>query len=165
MPQLLIATDIAKPPGVTMWRNGEEPSTPSSPASSSAPTARAKPPSSTAPGPSATVRGPGSGSPSDGGSVSGGIVEDHPERMAMTGAHLAHAVAQVHAVVAPPAPNRARVDRKQHAVALAQQHDGAARLHARPLLGEHELATLEVDAGLGEQDSDLERKDVLAVQV
>jgi hypothetical protein len=32
------------------------------------------------------------------------------------------------------------MDRERHGVALAQRHDLGARLHARPLLRQHELA-------------------------
>jgi hypothetical protein len=38
-------------------------------------------------------------------------------------------------------------------------------LHARPLLGEHEFAATEIDAGLLRQNRDLVREDVFAVHV
>ena len=57
------------------------------------------------------------------------------------------------------------MDREDDGIALAQRHDLGARLHARALLGQHEFAAGEVPAGLGQQDRDLEREDVLAVEV
>ena len=47
----------------------------------------------------------------------------------------------------------------------AEGHHLGPRLHAWPLLGEHELAALEVAPGLGEENRRLEREDVLSVEV
>jgi hypothetical protein len=46
-----------------------------------------------------------------------------------------------------------------------ERHDLAARLHARPLLDQQELAALEVAAGLAQQDRGLDREDEVAVEV
>ena len=54
---------------------------------------------------------------------------------------------------------------EDHAIALAQRHDFRTRLHARPLFGQHKFAAVEIALRLGKQDRDLQRKDVLAVQV
>jgi hypothetical protein len=55
--------------------------------------------------------------------------------------------------------------RKDHRLALGQRNDLGARLHARALLGEHELAAGKVGAGPRQQQRDLQRKDVLAVEI
>ncbi|MNP36449.1 hypothetical protein D3C76_1298420 [compost metagenome] len=54
------------------------------------------------------------------------------------------AVAQGHPIVTAHAFDRALVDRKDQAVAFFQTDDLRARLHARTLLGEHELTAGEV---------------------
>ena len=82
-----------------------------------------------------------------------------PERSA------ADAVAHVDAVDAARALHRPVMHRKDHAFALAQRHDLHARLHARPLLGQHELAAGEVASRIGQQDRELQREDVLAVKI
>ena len=46
-----------------------------------------------------------------------------------------------------------------------QRRDFGARLHARPLLGQHEFTAVKIALRLGEQDRDLQRKKVLAVHV
>src|SRR3984885_3876122 len=55
--------------------------------------------------------------------------------------------------------------REDDAVALRERRDLRARLHARPLLGQYELAAGEVAPGLGEQDRHLQWKEVLAIDV
>lgn len=92
-------------------------------------------------------------------------MEDDPERVSAPFDDPADAVAQLHAIVAPRALHRTAVDGEDDGIALAQRHDRGARLHARALLGQHELATAEVDARLRQQHRHLQRKDVLAVQV
>ncbi len=57
------------------------------------------------------------------------------------------------------------VDGEDHRVALPQWNHLRARLHARPLPGEHKLAASEVLAWLRQQDGDLERKGQLAIKV
>ena len=93
------------------------------------------------------------------------VVEDDAERVAVAGAHAAHAVAHVDAVDAARALHRAVVHREDHRLALPQRHDLGARLHARALLGQHELAAGEIARPAGQQDRHLQRKDVLAVEV
>ena len=69
------------------------------------------------------------------------------------------------AVGALGAAHGAMMHGKDHGIAAAQGHHGGARLHARPLLGQDELAAREVEAGLREQDGGLQRKHMLAVEV
>ena len=74
-------------------------------------------------------------------------------------------MAQVDAVAPPGAPDRPVVDREGDGVALAERHDLGAALHARALLRQHELAAGEVRAGLRQEESDLERKGEVAIEV
>jgi hypothetical protein len=46
-----------------------------------------------------------------------------------------------------------------------QGYDRGARLHARALFGQDELAAVEVLAGFGQQHRDLQREDVLAIEI
>src|SRR5919199_5015345 len=68
------------------------------------------------------------------------VVKDHAEGVATPGAHSAHPVTQVDAVVAARPLHRAMAHSEDHPVALAQRHHLRSRLHARPLLHQHELA-------------------------
>ncbi len=74
-------------------------------------------------------------------------------------------MAQIDAISPPRSLHRPLAHRKDHAVTLAERRDLGARLHARPLLGQHEFAAGEILARLGEQDRDLQRKEMLAVHV
>src|ERR1700677_1071414 len=80
-------------------------------------------------------------------------------------ADLTDAVAERYALVAANARHRPAIHSEHYAVALGERDDGGSGLHARPLLRQHELAALEVDAGLGQQRRDLQRKNVLAVEI
>ena len=57
------------------------------------------------------------------------------------------------------------VNREGHGIALVKRNDLGSRLHTRPLLREHEFAPGEISLWLGKQDGDLNRKDVLSVEV
>jgi hypothetical protein len=57
------------------------------------------------------------------------------------------------------------VDGEDHAVAAAERHDLGAGLHPGPLLDQDEFTAGEVTSRLGEQNCDLQREDVLAVQI
>ena len=74
-------------------------------------------------------------------------------------------MSEVDPVYAASALNRTMVNGEDHSVALPQRHDLGARLHAGTLLGQHELAAGEVSSRLRQQDRDLQRKDMLAVEI
>ena len=57
------------------------------------------------------------------------------------------------------------MDGKGYGIALLKWHDLGAALHARPLLGEHELATGEIVPRLREQDRNLDWEREIAVEV
>ena len=54
---------------------------------------------------------------------------------------------------------------KDHGIALPERDDLAARLHARPLLDQHELAAGEIADRVAQQHGRLQRKDEIAVEV
>src|SRR5215470_18683936 len=93
------------------------------------------------------------------------VVEDDPQRMAMAQAQAADAVAHVDAVGAARALHRPVMHGKDDALALAERDDLRARLHARPLLREDEFAAQEILARPRQQERNLQREDVLAVDV
>ena len=85
-------------------------------------------------------------------------MEDYAKGMTMTRAQPADAVAKFHLIVSSDAPHRSTVDGEYDRIAFPQWHDRGACLHARALLGDHELTAVEVDAGLRQQDRDLQWK-------
>src|SRR6185295_16397541 len=54
---------------------------------------------------------------------------------------------------------------KDHAISLTQRHDLGTRLHARPLLGQHELAAREIQPRRGEQEGGLQREHMLSIEI
>src|ERR1700679_2424922 len=67
---------------------------------------------------------------------------------------------------APGSDSRiANWSRENNSVTLTERHDHRSALHARALLRHDELAAGEVCAGLGQQNSQLEREDMLAIEV
>ena len=69
------------------------------------------------------------------------------------------------AVPAARALHRPLVDREHHRVALPQRHDLAARLHARALLDQQELAAVKSAPGWLSRTVDLQREHELAVEI
>jgi len=57
------------------------------------------------------------------------------------------------------------MDGEDHRIALPERYDFRARLHPRPLLGDDELAPFEVSRRPRQQDRQLQREDMLTVQV
>src|SRR5688572_5281210 len=99
------------------------------------------------------------------GDASTGVVKDDPERRSLARPDRADAVTHVGRVPAANALHRPVRYGEDHGVALADGDHRAARLHARPLLGEQELAALEILAGPGQQDRGLEREAFGAVEI
>jgi hypothetical protein len=69
------------------------------------------------------------------------------------------------AMEAARAPHRSLAHGEHDCIALLERHDVRTRLHARPLLGQHQLAAAEIDIGPRQQYCDLQRKHLLAVQI
>src|SRR5688572_1962287 len=80
-------------------------------------------------------------------------------------AYTAHPVSKIDAVHGTRPLHRPMVYREDHSVTLAQRDDLDSRLHARTLLGQNELAAREVLPWLREKERDLEREDVVTVEV
>jgi hypothetical protein len=57
------------------------------------------------------------------------------------------------------------VNREGDGITLPKRYDLRAALHPWPLLGQHELATGEVHAGLREERGDLDRECEIAVEI
>src|SRR6188472_3835592 len=85
--------------------------------------------------------------------------------MSASRADPAHAMAEVHTVGTPCALDGTIVHGEDHAVAPAERNDFDTRLHARPLLRQHELTTGEIGSRFREQERYLEWEDMLAVQI
>src|SRR5580704_17083629 len=97
--------------------------------------------------------------------ASRGVVKDDAKREAFAAFDPAHAMAQIDAISPARPLHRPLAHGKDDAVALRKRRDLRALLHARALLGQHEFAAGEVMARLGEQDRELQRKEMLAVHV
>src|ERR1700728_5013101 len=78
------------------------------------------------------------------------VVKDHAEGEAFAASDPAHAMAQIDAIGSPRPLHGPLAHSEDDAVALRKRRDLRARLHARPLLGQHELATGEIMARRGE---------------
>src|SRR5499427_5116120 len=74
-------------------------------------------------------------------------------------------MAHVDAVNAARALHRSMMHGEDHALALREWRDFCPRLHARALLREHEFAAGEIFARPRQQEGDLQREDVLAVEI
>ena len=90
-------------------------------------------------------------------------MEDDAYGMAMPRADAADAVPQIHPVDTPCALHGAIVDREYSAIALSKGQNDGAGLHTRSLLRHHEFPACKVRAGFGQQNRELEGKDMLAV--
>src|SRR5689334_17162700 len=93
------------------------------------------------------------------------VVEDDPDRVALTGADAADAMTHFYAVNALAALNRAAVDGEHDRVALLQRDHFDPALHPRALFGQNEFAAGKIQAGLRQQDGELQRERQFAVQI
>ena len=83
----------------------------------------------------------------------------------MTGADPAHAVPQINAIESARPLHRPDMHSKSHRIALRQRNHFGPRLHARPLFGQHEFTAAEIAARLRQQDRDLQREYVFAIEI
>jgi hypothetical protein len=74
-------------------------------------------------------------------------------------------MAEIDSVEAACALHWPAVDRKHNCVTLLQRHHRGTRLHARALLSEHELTTLEIFPRFAEENRHLERENMLAIAI
>src|SRR5258708_22949429 len=152
-----------------MWRNRACSTISRKSASRSASTGFANPCSSTAPAAISSCVGRRSGMPANKSVVkyshSLRIVKDHTKGMTVAGSDPAHAVAQINAIEPARPLYRPVMHGKSHRIALREPHHLGPRLHPRPLLGQHEFAAGEIAARFRQQDRDLQREHVFAVEV
>src|SRR6266851_6941874 len=92
-------------------------------------------------------------------------MEDDAQRVTPPGAETTDTVPQVDPIVAPGPSHGTIVHGKSDRIALAQRHDLGAALHARSLLGQHELAPREILSRFREKDRQLKRKGEIAVKI
>ena len=92
-------------------------------------------------------------------------MKDDPERVPLSSMNAAHAVPELDPIAATGALDGAVMNREHEAIALLQRQHHRPGLHARPLLGHHELTAREVSPWLRQQNGKLEREHVLAVEV
>src|SRR5262249_27323608 len=93
------------------------------------------------------------------------IMEDHTHSVALAGTQPADAMPQIDAIDAARSLHRPVMHGEGDRVALLQPDHFGPRLHPWTLLGQDELSALEVAPGLGQQDRDLQRKHMLAIEV
>src|SRR5580700_3693383 len=93
------------------------------------------------------------------------IVEDDPDGVPHAGSNAAHAVAKIHAIVAPRSFHWAVMDCEGHSVTLPKWYNLRTALHTRPLFGQDELATCEVLARLGEKNCNLDRECEITIEI
>src|ERR1700694_5125757 len=152
-----------------MWRNGACATTSCKVAIRSASSGFANPRSSTAPSAIISCEGGTSETLSNKSVVNGSrslrIVKYHAKGMAVAGADPAHPMAQVNAIESARPLHRPVMHGKNHGVALTQRQHLGARLHSWPLLGQHEFAAGEIAVRFRQQDRDLQRKNVFAVEI
>ena len=72
------------------------------------------------------------------------VVENDPDRMTVPGTDATDPMSQIDPIDPMCPLDRAVMDSKSHGVALSKRNNLRSRLHARTLLGQHELAAGEV---------------------
>ncbi len=92
-------------------------------------------------------------------------MEDDAQRVAFAAMQSADTVAQGRPIEAARAANRPMIDGDDDSVTLAQRYNFRTSWLSRIALRQQELATLEIHAGLIEQDHNLEWKYVFTVQI
>jgi hypothetical protein len=71
----------------------------------------------------------------------------------------------INPVITTFALDRTIVHRKSHCISLAERYHLDARLHARPLLGQHKFPSREIPLGLREQNGNLYGKHVFTIEI
>ena len=94
-----------------------------------------------------------------------GIVEDDAGGVPVARAHRAHTMSEIDAIHAAYTLHRPMMDREHRSITLLQRQHHRPRLHARTLLGHHELAACEIPPRIRQEYRHLQREHMLAVQV
>src|SRR5262245_3720826 len=92
------------------------------------------------------------------------VVEDDAQGVALAREETAHSMPHRRAICAARADHRPVARGEDDGLALLEMHHAPARLGARPLLHEQELAAREVLAGLTQEYRELEGKHHIAVE-
>ena len=92
-------------------------------------------------------------------------MQDNAQRVPMPLPQSADTVAQGNPIFAACSLDRAAVHSEHHTVALGQRDHLDARLHARSLFSQHKFAAFEVFDRLRQENRNLQREDMLPVQV
>ena len=90
-------------------------------------------------------------------------MKDHTDRVTTSCPNAAYTMSKIHSIHAPGALDGTMMDCECYSIASTERDHLGARLHARALLRNHELAPREIPVWLRQQDRDLKRKDMLAV--
>ena len=72
---------------------------------------------------------------------------------------------KIHPEITPFPLYRAVMHSKRNRISLGERNDLGARLHARPLFDQQKFSTGKVAARVGEQNRDLYRENVLAIEI
>jgi len=94
-----------------------------------------------------------------------GVMENDAECVALARSQTTNAVPEICAVESALAANRSVVDSERHGVSFRESNDLCARLHARTLLHKSEFPTGKVPSRLRQENGDLDRKYVFAIQI
>jgi hypothetical protein len=93
------------------------------------------------------------------------VVENDADCVTVPRPDAVDAVPQVYAIRAARTLHGPVMNCENNAISLTERHDHRPALHAWALLRHDELSTGEVRAGVGQQNSQLEWEDMLAVDV
>src|SRR5215472_5206975 len=85
--------------------------------------------------------------------------------MTMSPADAANAVPEIYPICAASALHGTMMNCEHDAVALTKRDHHRSRLHPRPLLCHHEFAAGKILIGFGQQDRQLKREYVRAIEV
>src|SRR5262245_10944365 len=94
-----------------------------------------------------------------------GIMKDNSESMARSAANAAYAMPKVYSILAPSSLNRTVANGECYRVALSQRNNFGFALHARTLLDNDKLSSIEIASRFGKQNRNLKRKNEISVHV
>ena len=92
-------------------------------------------------------------------------MEDHADGVAMAGTDPADTMTQINPIRSACPLHGPVMHSKGDRVALPERNHLGPRLHPRPLLRQHELAAFEIAPRLRQQDRDLQREYMLAIEI
>lgn len=93
------------------------------------------------------------------------VVKDDPHRVSLPRTQLADAVAHVNPIDSTGSLHGTGVNCERYSIALLERYNLYARLHTWTLFGQHKLAAGKIVVRRGEQDGDLNRENMLSVEI